>query len=477
MDSDISTQVRRHRGRSACPPIELSTTFELDDVTYADIASNEGFGETWYGRFSNPTVEHASQMIATLEGAQAGVATSSGMAAIATALVSVLRSGDRIVAAAELYGDTRTLLERDLGALGVSVEFVPAGDLEQWQHAVAQAPTRLLYAETLSNPQLRLLDVPAVAHIAHQAGAELFVDNTFATPWMLRPLELGADVVVHSATKFLNGHSDVIAGAIVTDATRARACRQRVVTFGATLDPHAAYLLARGLKTLGLRMQRASATAAQLAAALANLDDIERVLYPGLPSFPDRSTADRLLDPARSGAMISLVVRGGDERASRLMRALTLPLEATSLGGVESLISAPATSSHTLMSAPERAAIGIPPGMLRLSVGLEDPDELIRDFARGARRHPTRRTFGEDFGAGGGILGARSKCRSTRGGRSRRGGMTIAEARPSTALLSWRGAGHSTSPLPSDQSVRRAGPTAIVQGTHLLVRRRECSGP
>jgi cystathionine beta-lyase/cystathionine gamma-synthase len=380
MDTDISTQVRRHRGRSACPPIELSTTFELDDVTYADIATNEGLGETWYSRFSNPTVEEAAREIATLEGAEAGLATSSGMAAIATALVSVLRSGDRVVAARELYGDTRTLLKRDLGALGVSVEFVPADDLEQWQRAVAQAPTRLLYAETLSNPQLRLLDIPAVAHIAHDAGAELFVDNTFATPWMVRPLELGADVVLHSATKFLNGHSDVIAGAIITDAARARACRQRVVTFGATLDPHSAYLLARGLKTLSLRMQRATATAAQLATTLEDLADVERVLYPGLPSFPDRGTAARLLDPARSGAMLSLVVRGGDERASRLMRALKLPLEATSLGGVESLISAPASSSHIYMSAPERAAIGIPPGMLRLSVGLEDPDELIRDF-------------------------------------------------------------------------------------------------
>jgi cystathionine beta-lyase/cystathionine gamma-synthase len=273
---DDSMSVRRHRGKSACPAIELSTTFELDDVTYADIATNEGLGETWYSRLSNPTVEEAAQTIATLEGAATAVATSSGMAAIATALVSVLRSGDRVVAAQELYGDTRTLLGRDLQALGVRVQFVPAGDLEQWEHAVAHLPTRVVYAEALSNPQMRLLDIPAVAHIAHRAGAELIVDNTFATPWMLRPLRLGADVVVHSATKFLNGHSDVIAGAIVTDAARARACRQRVVTFGATLDPHAAYLLARGLKTLPLRMQHASATAAQLAAALEDLDDVER---------------------------------------------------------------------------------------------------------------------------------------------------------------------------------------------------------
>ncbi|HEX8104852.1 MAG TPA: aminotransferase class I/II-fold pyridoxal phosphate-dependent enzyme [Solirubrobacteraceae bacterium] len=381
-------QARRPRGRSAAIPIELSTTFEFDEATYADIAEHEGLVETWYGRFSNPTVEVAAEAIAVLEGAEAGVVMSSGMGAIATVLLSHLRAGDRVVAADEVYGDTRTLLERDLTALGIDVEFVPAADLERWEAAVAAAPTRLVYAETLSNPQLRLLDVPAVARIAHRAGALFAIDNTFATPWMLRPLEHGADLVVHSATKFLNGHSDVIAGAVVGAPERILECRRRVVTLGTNLDPHAAYLLVRGLKTFEVRMERQTASALALARALEALDDVEQVIHPGLPSFPDRATAERLLPADRRGAMVSLVVTGGDERATRLMHALDLPLEATSLGGTESLISAPPTSSHIFMTADERAAIGIPPGMLRLSVGLEPVDALIADFAQALAATP-----------------------------------------------------------------------------------------
>jgi cystathionine beta-lyase/cystathionine gamma-synthase len=225
------------------PPIYQCTTFELDDQSYEDIVQGGGFEQTWYTRFGNPTVAWAADRVARLEGGQAAVMTSSGMGAIATALLSLCRAGDRIVAARELYGDTRDLLVRDLPALGIRVDFVATADLAHWEAALAAGPAAVAYAESLSNPQLRVLDIPAVAELVHRRGVRLVVDNTFASAFTVQPLSLGADVVVHSATKFLNGHSDVVAGAVVADAASIREVQRRVVTFGTCLDPHAAFLV------------------------------------------------------------------------------------------------------------------------------------------------------------------------------------------------------------------------------------------
>jgi cystathionine beta-lyase/cystathionine gamma-synthase len=367
------------RTTPAVPPVYQSTTFLLDDVSYADIVENEGLRETWYSRLNNPTVAVAALGIAQLEGSAAAVMTSSGMAAIATTLLTLCRAGDRIVAK-ELYGDTHDLLARDMRRFGMQVEFVPAAELHEWEAALVREPARVVLAETLSNPQLRLLDVPAVAAISRAAGATLIVDNTFATPFTLRPLEHGADVVINSVTKFLNGQSDVIAGCVGSTPELVRDVQRRIVTLGTCLDPHAAFLVIRGLRTYHLRIERQSRTAAELAKRLPDMAGLGAVRHLSLPSHPDFQAAQRLLSPQGRSAMITLTLDGGNDRAARFMRNLRVIKEATSLGGVETLISAPFNSSHFRLSVDEARSVDIKPGMVRLSVGVEDSEELLEDI-------------------------------------------------------------------------------------------------
>lgn len=372
--------VFRPRTAPLVPSIHQSTIYLLDDATYGDIQGNEGLGQVWYTRFGNPTVAAAAAEIARLEEARAATMSSSGMAAIATTMMALCRTGDRIVSAREIYGDTRDLFVRDLPNLGIRVDFVETGDVDGWMEAMGKAPVRVAYAESLSNPQLSLLDVPAVAEAAHQAGAMFVVDNTFATPFMLRPLSLGADVVVHSVSKFLNGHSDVVAGCVASSPEIIREVQRRVITFGACMDPHAAFLVWRGLRTFGVRLERQTGTAAQVARLLEAREDVERVIHPSLDSYGARAVADNLLTTGRTGAMVTFVVAGGDGRAREFLKKLTVPAEATSLGGVETLVSMPITSSHFSLTAEERERAGIEPGMVRMSVGLEDAGGLLEDL-------------------------------------------------------------------------------------------------
>src|SRR5262245_50765081 len=291
LESDSpALRARRHLSRTppVVPPIYQTTIFHLDDVSYDDVVETGGLNEDWYTRFHNPTVAAAADEVARLEHAPAALMTSSGMAAIASTLVTLCAAGDRVVAARELYGDTFDLLSRDLPRLGLSVELVRGDAIEEWEAAFARGPVAVAYAETLSNPQLRLLDVPAVARIAHAHGARLVVDNTFASPHVLRPLEHGADLVVHSASKFLNGHSDVIAGCVAGDEAAVREVQRRVITFGGSLDPHAAFLVLRGLRTFDVRLERQQATALRVAEFLARRPEVTRVIYPGLDSYPHR---------------------------------------------------------------------------------------------------------------------------------------------------------------------------------------------
>ncbi|MFC0107068.1 trans-sulfuration enzyme family protein [Kibdelosporangium aridum] len=349
------------RTRPVVPPIYQSATFYLDDIAYKDIQGNGGLSEHWYSRFANPTVDAAAAEIAELEGAEAALMTASGMAAIATTLMTLLQGGRRVVSARQVYGDTRDLLVRDLPGLGFDVTMVDAADLSEWRSAIAAAPTTIVYAETLSNPQLEPTDLAAVAELAHQAGAKMVVDNTFATPYTVNPLRLGADIVVHSATKFLSGHSDVIAGAVVADRETVTEIQRRVITFGGCLDAHAAFLVWRGLQTFDVRMERAQATARALADRLRGNAEVVSVRYPG------------------NGAMVAFTVRGGNDRALAVMRRLTVASEATSLGGVETLVSTPFNSSHFSLSAEELAAARIDAGMLRFSCGIENAEALIAD--------------------------------------------------------------------------------------------------
>lgn len=368
------------RTRPVVPPIHSSVTYFLDEDSYKDVQAG-GLDEIWYGRFRNPTVDVAAAEVQRLEGAESAFMTSSGMAAIATTLLSLLRDGDRVVAATQVYGDTRDLLVRDLTAWGFDVVQVDAADLDAWRSAVSAAPTKVVYVETLANPQLELADIPELARLAHEHGALLVVDNTFATPYSLQPLHLGADLVLHSATKFLNGHSDAIAGVVAGSYDLVREVQRRVITIGTCLDPHAAYLVWRGMQTFELRMRQSNATAHTLARSLAEHPDVRRVRHPGLA--PD-DLAARVLrrdddGSLRAGAMVAFTVAGGDERALRAVRAMTVACEATSLGGVETLVSTPFNSSHFSLSAQERSAARIDDGMIRMSCGVEPVESLVDD--------------------------------------------------------------------------------------------------
>lgn len=384
MTAKLTRPGRKHAARTppVVPAIYQTSTFELDDRAYDDITGTGGLNETWYSRFGNPTVDAAAEAITALHGAAHGQMTASGMAAIATTLVTALESGDTLVAAKQVYGDTDDLLKRDLPRMGVRVVRVDAFDANEWRVAIAEHRPAVVYGETLCNPTLRVLDIPRVAQLAHDVGATFVVDNTFASPYCARPLSLGADVVVESATKFIAGHSDVVAGAVVCDdAAWARKIQQRVITFGGCLDPHAAFLVWRGTRTFRVRLREQCAVAHALSEQLRAEPGVRGVVYPGADDYPDREVAGRVLPDAR-GAMLVLELHGGDERALALVRRLEVAVEATSLGGVETLASLPFNSSHFNMSAAERLAAGIRPGMVRLSVGLEGAEALARDLRR-----------------------------------------------------------------------------------------------
>ena len=378
MDTNRYRPGRNHTSRTApvVPPIYQTTTFELDDSSYEDIQGTGGLHATWYSRFNNPTVDAAAAEVARLHEARQSLMTSSGMAAIATTLLTLLRSGDVLLASRQVYGDTDDLLNRDLPQLGITVVRVDAFDVDAWAEAVEQHHPAVLYGETMSNPQLRILDIPALS-----------VDNTFATPYCARPLQLGADVVVESATKFLAGHSDVIAGAVTTDSLLLHEeIQRRLITLGGCLDPHAAFLAWRGMRTFGVRMAESCRAAAALAATMAAEAGVEHVRHPSRPDHPDAGAVVDAVMPGAKGAMVALVVEGGDERVLAVLRSLSVAVEATSLGGVETLASVPFNSSHFNMTAAQRLEAGIPPGLLRLSVGLEGEETLVADLRQALAR-------------------------------------------------------------------------------------------
>jgi len=285
--------------------------------------------------------------------------------------------GGRVVAARELYGDTHTVLTQELPAIGCETELVPLDDREGWKRALSRQAA-VVYVESLSNPMLRVADLPELARLAHEAGALAVVDSTFASPVNVRPVEHGFDVVLHSATKYLNGHSDLVAGAAAGSAAALEPVRRRAVTLGGTLDPHAASMLERGLKTLGVRMERHNGNGRAVAEHLDGHRRVEHASYPLLPSHPDHELARSLLDGG--SGLVTIRVPGGDAAALRLLGALRLIRQASSLGGVESLASAPHNTSHLMLSEAERAAVGILPGTVRLSLGIEDVQDLVADL-------------------------------------------------------------------------------------------------
>lgn len=341
-----------------------------------------GEGEVHYGRYGNtPTQRALEERIAALEGGEACVAVGSGMAAIACALLSLLRAGEHVVAARALYGGTRALLDGELSRLGIETSYADL-QAEGWREAL-RPETRVVLLETPSNPLLRVTDLRPVAEAAHAHGARVVVDSTFATPVNYRPLEHGADLVVHSGTKYLGGHSDVTAGAVVGGRALTGEVRERARHWGPALDPHAAWLVERGMKTLVLRMERHNRNALEVARWAEGRPEIARVHHPGLPSHPDHETARRVLDGF--GGVLSFELTGGGEAADRFVRALRLAAVAPSLGGVETLVSEPRHTSHVGLSAEERRAEGMPDGLVRLSLGIEDAEDVVADLEQALR--------------------------------------------------------------------------------------------
>lgn len=369
-------------------PIYHSAAYLYDDMEDLDAIFAGARQGPVYARYGNPTLTALETAVAALEGGEAALAYASGMAAIHGALLAAgARAGAAIVAAQDVYGATFALLNRVLATQGVTMRFVDATDAAAVAAAVAETRPAALICETISNPLLKLADLPRLAEIAHAAGAALIVDNTFASPYLCQPLRHGADYVVHSATKYLGGHGDVLGGVVIASAERRAALNELNKLVGGNLGPQEAWLVLRGLKTLPLRLQRQCASAAQIARWLADHPRVAAVNYPGLTTHPQHALATRLLERGAFGAMISFDLRDGSREAVfRFMAALKLALPATTLGDVYSLVLYPAGSSHRALDAETRRRIGIGDGLVRLSVGIEDPDDIIADLAQALQK-------------------------------------------------------------------------------------------
>lgn len=351
-------------------PIFQSSTFEY--------AGQGSYHDLKYIRLNN-TPNHIvlHQKLAALENAEAAVVMASGMAAITTTLLTLLSAGDHCLAQGCLYGGTHDFLSRDFAPLGIDFDFIDGSDPESWQSKL-RPNTRAVFVETMTNPLLEVADLQAVSEFARVHSLVSMIDNTWASPVNFRPAEWGFDLSLHSCTKYLNGHSDIVAGAVIGRASLIEKITRKLNHLGGTLDPHACFLLHRGVKTLAVRMRHQNQSALEIARYLVERPEIERVNYPGLDSHPDHQRAGELFD-GFSG-MMSFELKGGVERADRFIQNLTLPVSAPSLGGVETLITRPATTSHSGMCVEDRHALGISDSLVRLSVGLEATADLIEDI-------------------------------------------------------------------------------------------------
>jgi len=379
-----------HRGGLARPvygevsvPIFQTSTFGFPS---AEAGAARFTGEEpgfIYTRMGNPTVQALEEGVAALEQGAAGHAAATGMAAIAAVLLGLLGQGDHLVAGDCLYGPTHTVIDRELPRFGISTTFVDTADPGRVAEAL-RPTTRMLFVETPANPTLKITDLAAMARLTRERQILLAVDNTFATPHVQRPLTFGADIVVHSLTKYLNGHSDVLGGmVIVNDSAISKKIRRFMQLFGGTMDPHQAWLILRGVRTLALRVDRAQANAGKIARFLEQHPRVEWVRYPGLPHHPGHDIAQKQMDGF--GAMLCFGVKGGLEGGRALLNRLRLITMAVSLGGVESLIQHPASMTHAGVPREERLAAGITDELVRLSVGCEDAEDLVADLDQALR--------------------------------------------------------------------------------------------
>ena len=360
---------RRPDWAPVAPAVQQSSTFVNPVGSDADIL---------YSRYgNNPNQLELARKYALLEGAEDAILLASGMGATVLAHLAVLRPGDHLVSSSWIYGGTQEFFDQELSRHGIAITYVAPDQPRLWRKSVRKT-TRALFVETPTNPLMRVIDLGPVAHVAREEGVALLVDATFASPINIRPLEHGADIAITSATKYLNGHSDVIAGAVAGSASFVEEVSRLMRLWGQSIDPHAAWLVDRGLRTLAIRMARHNANGMAVAEWAAGHAAFAKVHYPGLPKHPDHGVAKRTLDGF--GGMVGLELAGGAKAAERMLKRIKLVTHAPSLAGVESLVSEPRLTSHKHLTPEQRAALGFPDGFLRLSCGLEDGDDIIADL-------------------------------------------------------------------------------------------------
>jgi cystathionine beta-lyase/cystathionine gamma-synthase len=351
------------------PPIVQSVNFNQR------IGTGDGLRYPRYG--NSPNAEMVQSRVAALEGAEGAVLLSSGMGATACALLALLRPGDHLIASSWIYGGATSLLMNEFMPLGIEVTFVDPTESRIWRRALRKQ-TRAIFLETPVNPTCRVLDLKPVSYVTKEQGIALVVDSTFASPVNLRPIEHGADVVIHSATKYLNGHHDVLGGVVCGTASYIEEVRQKMMMWGQAPDPFAAWLLERGLKTLDVRVRRQNENAMRVAEWCLERKEIKSVSYPGLAEHPDHKVAAQMMDGF--GGMLAIELAGGARGAEKFLRKLKIVRHAPSLGGVDSVVSEPRFTSHAHLTSAQRAAAGIPDGTLRLSIGIESANDLIGDI-------------------------------------------------------------------------------------------------
>jgi cystathionine beta-lyase/cystathionine gamma-synthase len=378
-DSRVAFETLAVHGGERRPGPEGSVVFPIYQGTVFSVDPGTDYHDIKYIRLSTtPSQSYLHDKLAALEGAEEAIATSSGMAAVTTVLLTLLRNGDHFLAGDCLYGGTHDFITKHADDLGWSYTFVDPHRPDTWE-AACTPRTRLFLTETITNPLMRVPRLREVVAFARREGLTTVIDNTFATPVNFRPLEIGFDLCFHSATKYLNGHSDLVAGCILGRSELIGRVRRTLNHYGGALDPHAGFLLARGLKTLAVRVAAQNANASELAHFLEGQPQVREANYPGLASHPDHAHAAELL--SGFGGMLSLRLDTGAEAAERLLSRLRIPYVAPSLGGVETLVTRPATTSHAGMSPDERERLGITDDLIRVSCGIESAGDLIGDFA------------------------------------------------------------------------------------------------
>jgi cystathionine beta-lyase/cystathionine gamma-synthase len=371
-----------HAGEPS-PRIEGAVTVPIFQSAMFEYSGETSYHDIKYIRLNNtPNHQALHRKLAALENSEAALVTASGMAAISTTLLTVLAAGDHLLAQDCLYGGTHDLLTNNFARFGLSYDFLDGDDAESWE-ARLRPNTRAIYVEAMTNPTLQVADLKSVVRFAQAHGLITIIDNTFASPINFRPAEMGFDLSLHSGTKYLNGHSDIVAGAVIGRRELVEKITHKLNHLGGSMDPHAAFLLHRGMKTLALRVRCQNASALRLAQFLEKHPRVSRVNYAGLESHPRHARARELFEGF--GGVLSFEVAGGVEAAERVIRRLRLPIVAPSLGGVETLITRPVITSHSGMSPADRARLGISDSLIRVSVGIEAAEDLLPDFDQALR--------------------------------------------------------------------------------------------